>query len=75
MNIKELKEAIKDLPDDLIIITRSHESGYDPSSSCWVTQVREHLNRSWYEWKYEDEHENEHQEYWSFWPVISAFFI
>lgn len=54
MNIKELKEYIKDLPDDMIVIHRWYEDWYDPSSWAEVIEVKLQSWASSYNWKYTD---------------------
>lgn len=52
MNVWTLREIIKDLPDDLIVVTRWYEDWFDDSHSAWVIEIKIQEGASWYNWKY-----------------------
>ena len=54
MTKKELVEALKDLPDDLPILTRGYESGYDLSREVRVETLFRDPNPVWYEGEYQE---------------------
>ena len=71
MKVKKLKKYLKNLPDDMKIVTRWYEDWYDMSSWASIMNVKENLKSSWWNWKYESENE----EYWTYWPVITVLYI
>lgn len=49
MNIKQLKEAIANLPDDTLVMTDGYEGGYrDIESVTEVEMILNVHNESWY---------------------------
>lgn len=46
MNIKELKELIKELPDEMLVVTDGYESGYKLVERTEVIRVHDYKNNS-----------------------------
>lgn len=59
MNIKELKEHIENLPDDMLVVTRWYENWFDDAYHKWVIKVLERKNKDWWDWKYDYKDEDE----------------
>lgn len=54
MNIKELKEYIKELPDDLLVVCSWYEWGYDTLEIPEEIKLVHKPNNNWYYWRYEE---------------------
>ena len=54
MTKKELVEMLKDLPDDLPILTRGYESGWELAKGVEVRNVFFDEKAPWYEGTYQD---------------------
>lgn len=72
MNILELKEYIKDLPDNMLVVHQGYKWWYDPSEWAKLISVKWNIGGLWYDWKYIDATEDE---YWNYWPIVTVLKI
>lgn len=53
MTVKQLKEALKSFPDDLLVVSEGYEGGYDTIKKLKLLKVEETPNQQWWDGQYE----------------------
>ena len=58
MKVRELIEALKKFPEDMIVLTNGYESGFEEIRCPKIIEVKHESQKPYYDGEYQSEEEN-----------------